>query len=79
VKRVGGARLAETSDTPKQDGTISLWAAVLTVGKLTGPPVTEEEDSCYTKTPCQWDPTYLCYKVQWAIDIRTQFVPEGWS
>jgi hypothetical protein len=41
---VRGARLAETSKTLKQGGTISLFAAVPTVGIPTSPTVKEEEE-----------------------------------
>jgi hypothetical protein len=40
---VRGARLAETSEVLKQGGTISLLAAVPTVGIPIGPAVKEEE------------------------------------
>jgi hypothetical protein len=38
------ARLAETSETLQQSGSISLWVAVPTVGILTGPTLQEEEE-----------------------------------
>jgi hypothetical protein len=40
---VRGARLAETSGTTKQGGTISLYAAVPTRVKHTGPKLIEKE------------------------------------
>jgi len=26
-----------------------------------------------------WDDQLMSIRVQWALDLRTQFVPEGWS